>query len=346
MYPFSLVKVFSTTGSEVLAKEICKSLRPRLPDQLTSGGNLNLSNSDVQRFSNENMQVQVENVRGHFVVVIHTQVPPVSDGLIELFALLDAINNARPANVLLVFPYMPYSRSDRKNKPRISTMGCRLAHIFSQSFGIKRVILLDPHDSHIKHYFDPVADEISATYLLVDYLERKVFNNLDKSQSIVVFSDQGSATRYKSVAYLLRLPTAYIEKDRPDDSERPKLSRIVGEVRGKHCILIDDEILTGSTAVGDAEILKENDATSISMIAVHLILRDKKMREVELMEKFNNSFIERFIVTDSIPQNQEILGPKFIVLSIAPFLGEAIKRSIVGQSLTELHQKDSVKLYR
>jgi len=346
MFPFSSVKVFSTTGSEVLASEVCESLKPRLPDQLIPGRELVLSRSNVQRFSNQNIQVQVDNVRGHFVVVIHTQVPPVNDGLIELFALLDAINNARPADVLLVFPYMPYVRSDRKNKPRISTMAHRLAHILSVSFEIKRVILLDPHDSHIKHYFNPVADEISAIYLMINYLEREFFNTVHKKDSVVVFSDPGSATRYKTVAYLLGLPTAYVEKDRPDDSEKPKFSKIVGDVKGKHCLLIDDEILTGSTAIGDAEILKSEGAVSVSMLAVHPILRDKELTQAQLIEKLDRSLIERFIVTNSIPQEPGIFSSRFTVLSIAPFLGEAIKRSIVGQSLTELHKLESVKIYR
>jgi ribose-phosphate pyrophosphokinase len=346
MFPFSSVKVFSTTGSGGLADEICESLKPRLPDQLVPGGKLTLSRSDVKHFSNENIQVQVDNVRGHFVVVIHTQVPPVNDGLIELFALLDAINNARPADVLLVFPYMPYVRSDRKNKPRISTMAHRLANILSVSFEIKRVILLDPHDSHIKHYFNPVADEISAIYLMIDYLEREFFNTVQKKDSVVVFSDPGSATRYKTVAYLLGLKTAYVEKDRPDDSETPKFSKIVGDVKEKHCLLIDDEILTGGTAIGDAEILKSEGAISINMLAVHPILRDKDLAQAELIKKLDGSSIERFIVTNSIPQNPGILSSKFTVLSIAPFLGEAIKRSILGQSLTELHRLESVKIYR
>lgn len=346
MFPFSSVKVFSTTGSEDLASEICESLKPRLPDQLIPGGKLILSKSNVQRFSNENIQVQVDNVRGHFVVVIHTQVPPVNDGLIELFALLDAINNARPADILLVFPYFPYVRSDRKNKPRISTMAHRLADIISVSFGIKRVILLDPHDSHIKHYFSPVADEVSAIYLMIDYLEREFFKTVPKEESVVVFSDPGSATRYKNVAYLLDLTTAYVEKDRPDDSEKPKFSKIVGMVKGKHCLLIDDEILTGGTAIGDAEILREEGASSINMLAVHPILRDKGLTQAALIEKLERSSVEKFIVTNSIPQNPKILGNKFIILSIAPFLGESIKRSILGQSLTELHQRDNVKLYR
>jgi ribose-phosphate pyrophosphokinase len=346
MFPFSSVRVFSTTGSEVLAAEICESLKPRLPDQLIPRGTLELGETNLQRFSNENIQIQVDNVRGHFVVVIHTQTPPVNEGLIELFALLDAINNSRPADVLLVFPYMPYARSDRKNKPRISTMGCCLARIISQSFNIKRVILLDPHDSHVKHYFDPAADEISTTYLLIDYLEREVFSVFSREESVVVFSDPGSAIRYKSIAYLLHLPTAYIEKDRPDDSEKPKFSKIVGNVENKHCLLIDDEILTGATAVGDAKILKTEGASSIIMLAAHSILRDKNIPPEVLMQTLTDSPIEKFIVTNTIPQEASFLSKKFKVLSVAPFLGEAIKRSILGQSLTELHKMESVKHYR
>lgn len=345
MFPFSSVKVFSTSGSEVLAEKICAALKFRLPDQLIPSGDFTLSKTDVQRFSNENIQVQVDNVRGHFVVVIHTQVPPVSDGLIELFALLDAISNARPADVLLVFPYMPYARSDRKNKPRISTMANRLANILTVSFGIKRVILLDPHDSHVKHYFNPVADEISAIYLMIDYLEKNFFDKVKKEESVVVFSDPGAAARYKVVAYSLGLATAYVEKDRPDDSETPKFSRIVGEVQEKQCLLIDDEILTGSTAIGDAQILKEQGAVSINMLAIHPILRHKRMSPKDLMKKLEDSFIKRFVITDSIPQEPNLLGSKFEVISIASFLGEAIKRSILGQSLTELHKRDNVKFY-
>ena len=346
MFPFSSVKIFSTTGSESLANKICESLKPRLPDQLVPGGKLILSKSNIQRFSNENIQIQVDNVRGHFVVVVHTQASPVNEGLIELFALLDAINNARPADILLVFPYMPYARSDKKNKPRISTMAHRLAHILTVSFGIKRVILLDPHGSHVKHYFYPAADEISAIYLMIDHLERKFFNIMSKKESVVVFSDPGSAARYKIVAYLLGLPTAYVEKDRPDDSETPKFSKIVGDVKGKCCLLLDDEILTGKTAIGDAEILKKEGAGSINMFAVHPILRDKTITQADLIKKLDNSPIERFIITNSIPQDPKILSSKFTILSVASFLGEAIKRSILGQSLTELHQKDNVKLYR
>jgi len=338
---FTSVKVFATTGSEAIANKICDNLGSRLPD-----GKLILGHKKVTRFSNDNIEVQVDNVRDHFVVVVHTQAPPVDKGLIELFALLDAIINARPANLLLVFPYMPCSRSDRKNKPRISTMSCRLASILSNNFGVKRVLLVDPHDSHIKHYFTPVADEISATYLLIDYLESNVFEGQNKEDFVLVFCDVGSAKKYNSLAHLLRLSTAYVDKDRPDDTEKPEINRIVGRVKDKNCLLIDDEILTGETGMNNADILIEQGAKSVFMAAIHGILADKKLNKEQLIFKLNKSCIERFIITDSVLQQEPYnLGNKFTVISVASLLAEAISRTILGKSLTELHKLDNVKIY-
>lgn len=345
MFGFSSVKVFTTTGSEGLADNVCQSLQSRLPSQFQVGDKLNLSKVDVERFSNENLQIQVKNVRGHFAVVIHTQTPPVNDRLIELFALLDAINNARPADVLLVFPYMPYSRSDQKNQPRISTMGHRLPHILSTSFGIKRVILLDPHDSHIKHYFNPAADEISAIYLLINYLEKEVFNSQPKDKSVVVFSDAGSAKRYGKVAYLLGLSTAYIDKNRPDNLEKPDFNDVIGNIEERLCLLIDDEILTGETAIGDAKRLLSRGAKSVFVAAIHAVLACKELTKAELIKKLESSSVEKFIITDSIPHNPAILPDKFKVLSVAALLAEAIKRAVLGESLTELHQLENVSIY-
>ena len=342
MFQFSSVKIFTTTGSEVLANNVCQALKPRLPKELLLD---RLGDSNIVRFSNENIQAQVEDVRDCFVVVIHSQVPPVNEGLIELFALLDAIINASPADILLIFPYMPYSRSDRKNQPRISIMGHRLPNILTRSFGTKRVLLLDPHDSHIKHYFYPAADEVSAIYLIIDYLKRR-FKDLSRENGMVVFCDAGSVNKYKSVAYHLGLPSAYIDKDRPNDNEKPKFAKVIGNVKGKSCLLVDDEMLTGETAIGDAEILKKEGAGPIYMAAIHPILNDIKTSQAEVVKKLDQSPIERFIVTDSIPQDPRILSSKFTVLSVASLLGEAIKRTIFGKSLTELHQIENVDLYR
>lgn len=341
------VKVFATTGSDILAEKICGALQSRLPFDLQPGGRLILGKHIVERFSNDNIQVQVENVRGHFVVIVHTQVPPVNDRLFELFALLDAVINARPGDTLLVFPYMPYARSDRKNKPRISTMGHRLPHILTTSLEIERVILLDPHDSHIKHYFVPAADEISAIYLLADYLKREILFSKPKESSVIVFPDAGAAKRFEQISSLVRLPIAYLDKSRLDESEKPQINRVVGEVKDKLCILIDDEILTGGTAISDAEMLLNEGADSVYMVAVHAILAHKKLSDAELIQKLEKSPITRFIVTDSVPILHKLSdSTKFIVLPIAALLAEAIKRTVLGESLTELHKPETVPLYR
>jgi ribose-phosphate pyrophosphokinase len=347
-FNFRSVKVFSTRGTQVLAEEVCKELDKRIPPFLKSDEELALSKVKVERFSNENLQVQVENVRGSFVVIIHTQVPPVSDGIIELFALLDAVENARPADILLVFPYMPYSRSDRKNKPRISVMGNKLPHIFSNSFGVKRVLLLDPHDTHIKHYFEPAADEITAIYLLVDYIQHNIISGMkNREEAVIVFADAGSAKRFENVPALLNVPTAYIDKGRLDDKENPVLKRVVGEVGGKTCFLFDDEILTGGTAVRDADILKKEGAKSVIMFAVHPILNDKDKGSQEVIKKLENSPFEKIVVTETVPVQHKLKGnSRFVVLPVSGLLAEAIKRFVMNESLTELHNPENVNLYR
>ncbi len=342
------VKVFSTRGSDVLAKEVCKALQTRLPEELQTNGELKLGRSRVARFSNENLQVQVENVRDHFVVVIHSQVPPVNERLIELFALLDALKGARPADILLVFPYYPYARSDKKNQPRISTMAYRLAHILNNSFGIERVLLLDPHDDHIKHYFDPVADEITSIYLLLDYLEQNLFTFQPKDESVLVFPDEGASKRYSNFARLLHISTAYIDKGRRDDREEPEIKGIIGNVQDKSCLMIDDEILTGKTAMKDAAKILEVGGRSVWMIAPHAVFADKNMAKTDLIQKLEGSLIEKFITTTSIPNTAEMVSgrSKFVVLPVEFLLAEAIKRTVLGLSITELYDPKSVALYR
>jgi len=342
------VKVFSTRGSDVLAKAVCDALKTRLPKELWPEGRLNPAKSRVVRFSNENLQMQVENIRDHFVVVIHSQVPPVNERLVELFCLLDAIKGARPADILLVFPYYPYSRSDKKNQPRISTMGYRLAHILNHSFGINRVLLLDPHDDHIKHYFDPVADEITSIYLFFDYLKENVFNFRPKEESVLVFPDEGASKRYSGFARLLRISTAYIDKGRIDDREEPEVKGIIGNIEDKFCLMIDDEILTGKTAIKDARVVLEKSGRSVWMLAPHAPFADKKMAKEKLIQKLQHSSIEKFVVTNSIPSTAQVISgrSKFIVLPVEFLLAEAIKRTVMGQSITELHNPENVALYR
>ena len=335
----TLVKVFATTQTAALAREVERELSGAM-DSFSHEYCVEHGAVTVNRFSNENLEVQVENVRDHVVVVLHTQVPPVSDGLIELLGLLDAVNNAHPRRTFLAFPYMPYARSDRKNRPRISVLGQRIPEILNEVLGVRRVLLVEPHATHMKQYFIPTADEVPATPLIVAHIRRTLSDELAGGRCVLVFADSGAAKRYEELPFTLGMDQAFIHKSRTDHSESPTIRALTGDVRDRHCVLIDDEILTGNTVLKDAKLLKEAGAAAVRMYATHAVFADQKLTTPELMAKLSKSDVDQFIVTDSIPVADKIaLAPeRFTVLPIAPLLGEAIKRMIVGESLSELHR--------
>src|SRR5579862_3978962 len=191
-----MVKLFATTGTEPLADEVFELLGPTLADSNMEVGR---GKTEIRRFSNENLEVQVDNVRDHTVVVLHSQVPPVNEHLIELMALLDAVNNAHPRSTFLAFSYMPYCRSDRKNRPRISVMGQRLPEILNNVLGVRRVLLIEPHDPHIKQYFVPTADEVPGVPLLVEHIRSRFHNGWRSEDCVLVFADTGAARRFEEV---------------------------------------------------------------------------------------------------------------------------------------------------
>lgn len=346
------VKLFSTTGSAEFADRVYIELGRKSIQlgETTFGCTRGISN--VVRFSNDNMQVQVDDVRGTFAVIIATQTPPVSDTILELMLLLHALKNSRAEDVLLVFPYMPYARSDRKNEPRISSGGVLLPRIFTTTLGVKRTLLLDPHSPNCLHYFEqgdsPCADVITAVPLMVDYLNTAIGDwGWDRDKLTVVFADGGAAKRFDSVPGLLGADRAYIDKSRTDHSENPMTKAIVGDVAGRHCLIFDDEVLTGTTAAKDAQIVAAHKANSIAMAAIHAPLAHKD-GDNEAVKHLVNSPIERFVFTDTIPCQSKVAEypDRFTVLSVAPLLGVAIGRIIVGDSLTELYKMESVELYR
>ena len=342
------VKVFATRGSDILAREVCQELQRILPPDLQPRGCLTIAEHEVREMDNENIVVQLkESVRGHFVVIVDTHASPVHTRFFELLHLTDAIIDAGPADILSVFPYFEYSRSDKKDQPRISTMSVLLAGIWNEGFGIKKKLILDLHDQHVKHYFRPAADEISAMYLWVDYLEKELFV-LDpgmKEKSVVTFADAGSFTRYRNVPYVLGLPSVYLNKQRTEG--KTKVHSVVGEVKGKHCLLLDDEICSAGTAQDDARELLERGAKSVIALAIHGILSSKKMPRAELIKKLDESeVVDKFIITNSVHLPEELKETKkFVVLSVASLLAEAISRIVLNLSLTELHQPEKVALY-
>ena len=340
------IKVFATAGSNELAQQVERELASRM-DAAGNGFTVEMGAVQVSRFSNENVEVQVDNVRDHLVVVLHTMTPPVNDNLVQLMALLDAINNAHPRQMFLIFPYMPYSRSDRKNKPRISVMGQRLPEILNKVLGVRRVMLIEPHDPHIKQYFVPTADEVPGVPLLVEHIRRHILCSSSPEECVICFADSGAAKRFEEVPPALGLEQAYIHKVRMDNSETPTVKGVTGNVRGRHCLLVDDEILTGNTVLKDAALLKYHGAESVRMFAVHGIFADQKLSSSELMKKLSDSPVDEFVVTDTVPVMDKALlgGPKFTVIPIAPLLGDAIKRMVLGESLSELHRFHDLESY-
>lgn len=343
------VKVFATTGSKKLAQGVCSALTERLPSQLRGNKPMHLSEVRVEKFSNENLLTQVENVRGCLVVVIHTQTTYLHDNLFELFNILDAVQNAHAADVYVVFPYMPYARSDLKNQPRISAMAKRFADILCKAYSIKHVLLMDPHEGHIKHFFEPAADEITASYLLIDYIQKRYFPEHPSENCTLVFADAGAAKRFERVPDMLGIPSAYFDKRRANHDEKPEIKRLVGEVRERDCIILDDEILTARTLLEDAETLfkPENGAKSVSSAAIHGVLSRNGTSDARFIAELEESPIEQFILTTSVPVEEKVAGrKKFKLLNTDALLAEGIARIVTQESVTSLHDLESVNLYR
>ncbi len=332
------VKLFATTGTEYLADQVEQELQHRLPKHAWDYS-VERGRHELSTFSNENIVVQVDNVRDHIALVLHTQAPPVNDGLIELLAMLDAINNAHPRQTFVVFPYMPYSRSDRKNRPRISVMGQRLPEILNKVMGVHRVMLLEPHNGQIKQYFSPTADEVPMVPLLVNHVRNVFLKRWEPNDCTLVFADAGAAKRFEHVPASLGLDPTYIYKTRADHSESPMINAVMGNVRGRHCFILDDEILTGGTVVRDAETLKDEGAASVTVLAVHGVLADQRLGEGELMRKLASCAVDEFVITDSIPVTHKVsLATNFTVIPAAPLIAEACARLIVGDSLSDMHR--------
>jgi ribose-phosphate pyrophosphokinase len=339
------VKVFSTSGSMELANAVCNSLQMRLPENLQPGGKLVVSNAGFEEFDNGCILPHVEDVRDRLIVIICTHSPRVHDQLFELFHLIDAIENADAKEILLVLPYFDYARSDKKDQPHISVMSRFLAEIINSHPIIKKKLILDAHNDHVLQYFRPTANGISAVLLLIDYLEKEFLTPEAKQNSVIVFSDHGAADRYSEVAGILKLPTVYIDKQRIGRKTTP--IRVVGDVKGKHCLLFDDEILTGGTGIGDAGMLLDAGALSVVSLAIHPIFSSNKIPIPELMAKLENSPIQKFIITNSVPIADKIVGfQKFKVVPVTNLLAEAIKRTILGESLTQLYLPERISLYR
>jgi len=305
------LKLFSGNANKLLAQEIARFLRVPLGRAL------------VGRFPDGEVNIKIEeNVRGTDCFVIQPTSAPANDNLMELLLLIDALRRSSAARITAVIPYYGYGRQDRKAEPRVPISAKLVANIISAS-GASRVLTLDLHAGQIQGFFDIPVDHLYANPVLVEYFRKKKMSNL-----VVVSPDAGGTERARAFAKRLKSGLAVIDKRRTSPTEA-SVMHVIGDVKGKTAILIDDLVDTGGTLVKAAEAIKQAGAVRILAGAAHGVLAGPAIQQIE------HSCIENLVITNSIPLGGRT-SRKITVLSIAGILGEAIKRIHHERSVSEL----------
>lgn len=296
------IKLFALNSNKPLAEKIAKRM------------GLKLSTSSVVRFSDGEIQVNIDDsVRGKDVFLIQSTSAPVNDNLMELLIMIDAVRRASAASVNIVLPYYGYARQDRKTRAR-EPITAKLVADMIQAAGADRVLSLDLHAPQIQGFFDIPVDNLMGAPLLADYF---LSNHLEED-AVVVSPDHGGVTRARKLAEFLGTSIAIVDKRRPK-ANVAEVMNIIGDVKGKRAILIDDMIDTAGTITLAAQALKDAGATEVYACATHAVLSGPAV------DRLNNSVIKSLVLTDSIQQPAEKNLDKMILVSVGPLMGDAIK---------------------
>lgn len=308
-------KFFSGSASRDLTKGICDYL------------GIEAGCADVGRFSDGEIKVQIgENIRGQDVFIINSTSPPVNAHLMELLILIDAARRASAARVTAVLPYFGYARQDRKDKSRVPITAKLVSNLIVAA-GADRVLTVDLHCGQIQGFFDIPLDHLSSDVEFVKYLNHGVSEGL-----VVVSPDTGSVARAREFANRVDAPLAIVDKRRPK-ANVSEVMNIIGDVRGKRAWLFDDMIDTAGTLVKAAKAIKDAGALSVRACATHPVFSG------EAIERIQDSVLDEVVVSDTIPlsANAQQCG-KIKVLSVAPLIGEAIRRIHEEESVSMLFQ--------
>jgi len=258
------------------------------------------------------------------VFVVQTACPPLSEHIVELLIMLDALKHASAKRVTAVIPYFPYARSDKKDEPRISISARLMADLLATS-GADRVLTMDLHSPQIQGFFSIPADQLTGVPALCEHLKQS-----DLSNTVVVAADVGEAKDAGRFAKRLELPLALIDKRRYGDDENARPTHVIGDIAGKDCLLVDDEVATGGTLFNSTEFLLARGARSVSAAIVHPVLSGKAP------EKLKSSPLQRLLVTNTLPIPSQAMSAKLEVLSLAPQLARAILNIHDGSSVSAL----------
>ncbi len=296
---------------------------PRLAQEVSEYLGVPLSDVLVGRFSDGEVRVKInESMRGEDVFVIQSLGHPVNDNIMELLLILDALKRASAGRITAVIPYYAYARQDRKDKPRVPISARLLADLITVA-GAQRVIIVDLHSPQIQGFFNIPVDNLYALNVLYEYIKGKV-----DQDTVVVSPDAGGVERARLLANKLGCGIAIIYKRRPEPNVAEVLD-IIGDVKDKKAIIVDDIIDTAGTVVAATHMLLSKGAKGVYVCATHGIFSGPAI------ERLREAPVEEVIVTNSLPVENKGLE-KLKIVSVAPLLAEAIKRAHEGESISSL----------
>ena len=310
------MKIIACNSNKVLAEAITSYIGVKLADAV------------IRNFADGEIFVKInENIRGEDIFIIQSTSPPVNDNLMELLITIDAAKRASAKRITAVIPYFGYARQDRKDEGRTAISAKLIANLIT-SAGVNRVVTTDLHAGQIQGFFDiPLDNLFSVNELIKDMKEKTIGKNL-----AIVSPDVGGVVRARAFAKRIDASLVIIDKRRERAGES-EVMNIIGEVKNKTCILLDDIVDSGGTLCSAAKALKDNGAKEIYSYIVHGVLSGNAL------EKIENSEIKEMVLTDSIEASKEIKNSKNIRhISIAPLMGEAIKRINSDSSVSALFE--------
>jgi len=312
MFGYGDIKLFACSGAVELAQEISDYL------------NVPLSSYDMVEFPNENLFVRLHgSVRGQDVFIVQSMGAPVHRNIMELLIMIDCLKRDSAGRITAIVPYMTYSRSDKKDQPRVAITARLIADMIEVA-GADRYITIDLHAGQIQGFFSIPGDVLTAYHLLSAYFLEK---NL--KDSVVATVDLGFAKKGRNYATRFGVPLAFVEKRRSEASKTSALN-VIGDVKNKNVILIDDEVLTAGSITEAVRILRKHGAKDIYLCFTHALLVG------DAVERLRDLPVKEIVTTNTVPIPPEKRLPNMTVLSVAPLLGEVALRAHEGRSVGEL----------
>ena len=313
------IKLYAGSGSPDLAQKIADYLAQTL------------SPREVIHFPNENIFIKLNSsARGQDVYVIQTTSSPVHYNLMELLIMIQTIRLDSAARITAVVPYLCYGRSDKKDQPRVP-ITARLVADMIEIAGADRYITIDPHAGQIQGFFSVPGDVLTASHMISDHFKANLLHSM--RDPVVVATDLGFAKKGRNYALDMDLPIAFIEKRRPGNNAKAEALTLIGDVNGRDVIIVDDEVDTGGSIAQAVNVVKNNGARDVYLAFIHSIFSRNATERLAALP------IKHIITTDTVaipPEKMKPLEGRVTILSVAPMLGEVIRRAHEGRSVGEM----------